>query len=65
MYWPVAKEISFKSISIFSSGGHIVQRELKILINLGRGHHDDYFCEITLNLDQWFKRRCGLKILLI
>ena len=25
MYWPVAKEISFKVISIFSSGGHVVQ----------------------------------------
>ena len=25
MYWPVAKEISFKDISIFSSGGHVVQ----------------------------------------
>ena len=25
MYWPVAKEISLKDISIFSSGGHVVQ----------------------------------------
>ena len=25
MYWPVAIEISFKYIYIFSSGGHVVQ----------------------------------------
>ena len=46
MYWPVAEEISFKNISIFSS------TELKTVINLGRGHHEEYFCGIILNLDQ-------------
>ena len=25
MYWPVAKEILFEEISIFSSGGHVIQ----------------------------------------
>ena len=25
MYWPVAKEIRFKDISIFSSGSHVDQ----------------------------------------
>ena len=33
-----------------------------ILVELRR-HHEDQFCEIILNLDQWF--RCHLKILLI
>ena len=28
--------------------------------NFGRGHHEEYFCEIILNFDQWFKR-CHLK----
>ena len=28
--------------------------EQKILINLGRGHHEEYFCEFILNLDQWW-----------
>ena len=33
MYWPVAEEISFIDISIFSSGGHVVpEGELNILI---------------------------------
>ena len=27
MFWPVVKEISFKDISIFSSGGHFVQKQ--------------------------------------
>ena len=38
MYWPVAKEISFKDIFMFSSGGHVV-------INFGRGHHEEHFCK--------------------
>ena len=59
MLWPVAKEISFKDIYIFSSGGHFVQ--LSFLSNLSGGFDKDHFCEIILNLDQWF-RRCSLKI---
>ena len=33
--------------------------------NFGRRHHEEQFCEIILNLDPWFSRRCRLKILLI
>ena len=58
MYWPLAKEISFKGVSIFSSGGHVVQN---ILINFGRGYLKEHFCEIILNWDQRF-RRCCFKI---
>ena len=53
MYWPVAIDISFKDISIFSSGGHVV-----FLINLGRwqsGHHKEHSCEIILNQGMSFK----------
>ena len=32
-----------------------------ILSNFGRGHREVYFCEIILNLDQWFRSRCRLK----
>ena len=56
MYWPVAKEISFK---IFLFLSLVARTELKFPINLGRGHHEDYFFEISLNLHQWFKRSCG------
>ena len=30
------------------------------LCNFGRGHYEEQFCEIILNLGQWF-RRCCLK----
>ena len=28
------------------------------MCNYGRGHNKEQFCEIVLNLDQWFNRRC-------
>ena len=57
MYWLVAIEISFNDFSIFSSGGHVV-------INVDRGHHEEHFCKIILNLNHWF-RGCNLKTFLI
>ena len=27
------------------------------LCNFGRRHHEKQFCEIILNLDQWFRKR--------
>ena len=35
------------------------------LCNFGRGYQEEQFCEIILNLDKWFRRRCLLKIFLI
>ena len=35
------------------------------LCNFGRGYDEEQFCEIILNLDQWFRRRCLLIIFLI
>ena len=29
-------------------------------VQFGRRHHLEQFCEIILNLDQWFRRRCLL-----
>ena len=31
------------------------------MCNFGRGHYEEQFCEIILNLGQWF-RRCRLKV---
>ena len=28
--------------------------------NFGRGYQEEQFCDIILNLDHWFKRRCHL-----
>ena len=30
--------------------------------NFEKGHHEEHSCEVIWNLDQWFKRRCLLKI---
>ena len=31
------------------------------MCNYSRGYPDEKFCEIVLNLDQWFNSRCRLK----
>ena len=31
------------------------------LCKFSRGYLEEQFCEIIFNLDQWFRRRCGLK----
>ena len=31
------------------------------LCNFGRGYYEEQFCEIILNLGQWFRRRCHFK----
>ena len=35
--------------------------ECNHLYNLIRGHYEEQFCEIILNLGQWFRRRRCLK----
>ena len=35
------------------------------MCNFGRRHHEELFCEIILNLDQWFRRKRRLKVFLI
>ena len=34
------------------------------MCNFGRVYHEEQFCEIILNLDQWFRRICYLKTFL-
>ena len=33
----------------------------KPFVHFGKGYYEEQFCEIILNLDQWFRRRCHLK----
>ena len=33
-------------------------------VQFGRGYYEEQFCEIILNLGQWFRRRCRLKYFL-
>ena len=35
--------------------------EWKHLCNFGGRHHEDQFCEIILNLDQWFSKKMSFE----
>ena len=50
----------FKDISYLELTRPFVQWS-NHLCNVGRGYYEEQFCEIILNLDQWFRRRCLLK----
>ena len=54
----------FKDISYLELWRPLCLMERNNLCNFGR-HHVEQFCEIILNLDQWFRRRSCLKIFLI
>ena len=41
-------KLSFKGVSIFSSGGHFVQQSETILAFLVEDYPKEYFCEINL-----------------
>ena len=61
----VQEEIGFKDISYLELWRPFCSAEPSHLWNFSRRHHEEQFCEIILNLDQWFKRRCYLKIFII
>ena len=54
----------YKDTSYLELCGPFKSGEQNYSCNFGKGHYEGYFCEIILNLDQWF-RRCRLKIFLI
>ena len=56
----VFQEMSFKDISYLELWRPFCSAEQSHLCNFGRGYHEEKFCKIILNLDQWF-RRCLLK----
>ena len=60
----VQEDMSLKDMSYLALWQPLCSVELNHLCNFGRRHHEKQFCEIVLNLDQWFKR-CRLKIFLI
>ena len=55
----------FTNISYLELWQTFYTRSKTILFNIGRGYHVEQFCEIILNLDQWFKKKYSLKIFLI
>ena len=58
------EKISFKHFSSTAVATPVLSLT-NFLCNIGRSHHEEQFCEIILNLDQWFRGRCRLKIFLI
>ena len=52
--------MSLKDISYLELWWPFCSAEQNHLCNFGRGYQEEQFCEIILNLDQWF-RRCHLK----
>ena len=61
----VQEEMSFKDTSYLEVWQPLCSVEGNFLCNYGRMHHQEQFCKIILNLNQWFRRRCSLKIFLI
>ena len=61
----VLQEMLLKDISYLELWQPFCFAELNQKCNYGRGHHQKQFCEPILNLDQWFRSRCGLNIVLI
>ena len=55
----------FKDISFPELWRPLCSAEQNHLCNFERCHHEEQFCEIILNLDQWSRRRSCLKIFLI
>ena len=54
--------MSFKGVSIFSSGGHFVQQSRTILAFLVDDHPKEHFREIILESVHWYRRRSHLKV---
>ena len=54
----------FKGISYLDIWQPFCSAERNHLCNFGRGYPEEQFCEIILNLGQWFRMRCCLKDLL-
>ena len=61
----VQEEMPFKGISYLELWLPFCSAERNHMCNFGRGYQEEQFCEIILNLDQWFRRRYNLNIFLI
>ena len=56
--------MSFKDISYLELWWPLCLAEWSHLCNFGRDHHEEQFCYIIFNLDQWFRRRMAFKDIL-
>ena len=61
----MVQEMSFKDISYLELWQPLCSTNRNHLCNFDRRHHEEQFCKIILNLDQWFRRKGRLKVFLI
>ena len=52
----VQEEMPFKDISYLELWQPLCSMEQNQLSSIGPGLYEEHFCEIILNLDQWFRR---------
>ena len=64
-FGPEVQEMPFKDIFYLELWRPFCSVQRNHLCTFGRGYQEEQFCEIILNLDQWFRRRCLLKTFLI
>ena len=57
----VQEEMSFKNISYLELWWPLCSVERNHLCHFSRGYQEEQICEIILNFNQWFRRRCHLK----
>ena len=57
--------MSFKGISYLELWQSVCPIEGELFVQFGRVNQEEQFCEIILNLNQWFRRRCRLNTFLI
>ena len=57
--------MSFNDISYLELWHPFCSVERNHLCNFSRRYQEEQICEIILNWDQWFRRRCLLKVFLI
>ena len=60
----IQEEMSFKDNSYLELWLSLCSTEQNLLCNFGRGHHEEQFCEIILNLVQWFRKKSCLRYFL-
>ena len=51
----------FKRISYLELWQPFCSAERNHSCKFGRGYYEEQYCEIILNLGQWFRKRCRLK----
>ena len=61
----MVQKMSFKDIDYLELWQPLCSVDWKHLCNFGRRHQEEQSCEIILNLDQWFRRKCHLEVFLI